>query len=272
MKFSERKGFTQISKLIQRDYITPDLRSSLWNVLDIFVWSYEGFLDDRNSRLPNVEDLCKRLYIQYFKKPIDTLPLYPRKKLDVLRDYFFKCQWFALYDFLEEILNILTNVDLNNAINSILEKELSAYRYVGDLFTDITDEQEISMLDEAMENNEFPNVTLHLRTALERYSDKNNPDYRNSIKESISAVECMARYITSNEKATLGEALQTIERKGLIHSALKDGFNKIYGYTSDEGGIRHAFGLFEKTQPTASDAKFFLLSCTSFINYLKTKM
>lgn len=99
---------------------------------------------------------------------------------------------------------------------------------------------------------------------------REKPDFRNSIKESISAVESLAQSITGKPKATLGDALKILEQKHNLHPALKSGFLSIYGYTSNADGIRHA--LQDESNLTAHDAKFFLLSCTSFINYLKTKI
>ena len=80
----------------------------------------------------------------------------------------------------------------------------------------------------------------------------------------------MARIVSENPKATLADALKAIERRGTLHSALKDGFLKIYGYTSDEGGIRHA--MLEEPNLSTADARYFLLSCTSFVNYLKSRL
>jgi hypothetical protein len=105
---------------------------------------------------------------------------------------------------------------------------------------------------------------------LELLSNRKNPDYRNSIKESISAVESMAKTITQKPKADLEEALRILERSGKIHGALKAGFSKLYGYTSDEGGIRHA--MMEEPDLSSSDAQFFLVSCSAFTNYLKSKI
>jgi hypothetical protein len=125
------------------------------------------------------------------------------------------------------------------------------------------------MIEKALEDKDFPGVATHLRRALELLSDRESPDYRNSIKESISAVESLAKTITGNPKATLGQALNVIERERKIHPSLLEAFSKLYGYTSDEGGIRHA--MLEDPNITVSDAKFFLMSCTSFINYMKSK-
>jgi hypothetical protein len=158
----------------------------------------------------------------------------------------------------------------SNAVNVQLEKELSGYRYTNGQITDITDKQEVEMLETALADNDFPNVKAHLQRALELLSDRKNPDYRNSIKESISAVESIAKEIAQKPKAELGEALKEIEKKGKLHGAMKNAFLNLYGYTSDANGIRHA--LMEEPNLTADDAKFFLLTCTSFINYLKAKM
>ncbi len=109
----------------------------------------------------------------------------------------------------------------------------------------------------------------HLRAALEKLSDREEPDYRNSIKESISAVESVARAIASDEKATLGDALKVLESKIDIHKSLKSAFSSLYGYTSDEEGIRHA--LNDAPNVDFDDAKFMLVTCSAFVSFLLGK-
>src|SRR5690606_13229916 len=102
-------------------------------------------------------------------------------------------------------------------------------------------------------------------------SNREHPDYRNSIKESISAVEAISKQIAGDSKTTLGKALSKIERKGQVdlNPSLKSGFSSIYGYTNDADGIRHA--LMGTSNLEAEDAKFMLISCSAFINYLIVK-
>ena len=152
----------------------------------------------------------------------------------------------------------------------MLERELSGYRFVSGRLTDITSSQELEMLETALAESRFAGVDTHLQQALDLYAKRDNPDYRNSIKESISAVEQMAKIVSGKPKATLSEALKEVEKKGSLHKALKDGFIKLYGYTSAAGGIRHA--IMDEPKLTAADARYFLLSCTSFINYLKAQI
>lgn len=47
------------------------------------------------------------------------------------------------------------------------------------------------------------------------------------------------------------------------------GFNNLYGYTSDESGIRH--GGINFIDSPAEDARYMLVSCSAFINYLIEK-
>src|SRR2546421_5002675 len=81
----------------------------------------------------------------------------------------------------------------------------------------------------------------HLDRALELLSDRVAPDFRNFIKESISAVEALSRLLTGDPKATLGKALESLEKslKIELHHNLKDAFKNLYWYTSDAEGIRH---------------------------------
>lgn len=101
-------------------------------------------------------------------------------------------------------------------------------------------------------------------------SDRSNPDYRNSIKESISAVESACQVITGSKSASLGDALKKLDKNIEIHSALKQAFLKLYGYTSNEDGIRHA--IFDKSEISFSDAKYMLVSCSAFTNYIIGKV
>jgi hypothetical protein len=85
---------------------------------------------------------------------------------------------------------------------------------------------------------------------MELASDKHKPDARNSIKESISAVESTTKVIAQTPKATLEDALKVLDKQGDLHPCLKAAFSKLYGYTSDEGGIRHGFESHSLTKGT----------------------
>jgi len=272
-RFSQRKGYIPVSEVIQVEGMSPELRNSLWNVLDIQLWSTDGYVYRKYGK-PEIEEFSKVLWLLYFRQPIDSRPRGPRSGFDILREirsYFFECQWYEVYDFIEFVAKKYdSQPSLHNRINNFLERELAGYRLISGRIVDITDKQEVEMIEEALRDTKYEGVSGHLKKALELLSDRKNPDYRNSIKESISAVESIAMVLTNNPKASLGDALTILEKNGKLHKALKEGFSKIYGYTSDEGGIRHA--MLEEPNVDVNDAKFFLLSCTSFVNYLKSRI
>ena len=190
-------------------------------------------------------------------------------------------QWYTYYDILEIILSFsvldskvigsnekekITN--FKNGVNKIFLEENIGYRIINNQVVDITNEEEIDEIEKAMDSI-FDTVNNHFEKALLFYSDRKNPDYKNSIKESISAVESMC-CIICEEKVVLGKALGKLEKNGIyIHGAMKNGFQALYGYASDESGIRH--GGIEDKEVTEEDAKFMLVTCSAFVNYLKVK-
>lgn len=270
--FSQRKGIKPVKDIMQVDDMDMDLRIGLWNALTTCYWeevSGDYFTSDMHT-------LFKELWHSYFKRPIDTLPQHFRRALNEIREYFFICKWYEVYDFIEFIANnfpdedTLVNPEFMKICNSVLEREISAYRFVGGKITQITSEEEIGEIEEALEaGKSLKSVRTHLKTALDLLANRKSPDYRNSIKESISAVEAICRLISGKDKAKLGEALKEIEKAVEIHPALKVAFSKLYGYSSDAEGIRHA--LSEESNLDFEDAKFMLVSCSAFINYLVSK-
>jgi len=270
--FSQRKGIKPVKSVIQVDGMDNDLRNGLWNVLIIFYWHLVKKYNI--SYYKDVDILLKRLWNNYFKRPLDTLDDAWNRTYQEIREYFFDCEWYEVYDFIEFIAGNYPDENTNqlfmNACNSILKRELSAYRFVGDKIIQLTSDEEVSEIEDALKiTKPLKTVNTHLTRALDLFADRKSPDYRNSIKESISAVEAICNLITKEENATLGQALKKIEDKVDLHSALKKAFSSLYGYTSDADGIRHA--LLDEPNLDFEDAKFMLVSCSTFVNYLVIK-
>ena len=150
--------------------------------------------------------------------------------------------------------------------NEVFERECIGYRFVDGKIVAITDAQEICEIEEAA-RCKFDGCRVHISKAIEFLADREFKDYKNCIKESISAVESICKVITENEHATLGDALKVLEKKRGLQGPLKAAFEKLYAYTNDKGGVRHADGLFA-SDATFEEAKFMLVSCSAFVNYL----
>ena len=109
-------------------------------------------------------------------------------------------------------------------------------------------------------------AATHLRKAVDHL---NAGRYAESISDSIHAVESVARVIDPKANKKLSLALDSLETAGLLnHPALKDAFNKLYGYTSDENGIRHALLDKEAANVGLDEAMFMFGACASFTGYL----
>lgn len=151
--------------------------------------------------------------------------------------------------------------------NRLFETEYVGYRFVDGKIVAITDKCEIEEIEQAC-NVPYSGCKAHIEKAVGFLADREHKDYKNCIKESISAVESICQIIVGDDKATLGGALKKLKDNGInIHAAMESAFSKLYGYTSDEGGIRHAEGLFV-SEVSFDEAKFMLVSCSAFVNYL----
>lgn len=154
-------------------------------------------------------------------------------------------------------------------LNNFFKREYIGYRFIDGIIDCISDEFEISAIIDALSNKNLI-VKEHISKANKLLSDRDNPDYENSIKESISGVEAVCELLTGlkGKSATLGNMLNDFEKKGVvIHEGLKSAFKTLYGYTSDANGIRHA-GDIGGPSATFEEAKFMLVACCAFINYL----
>ncbi len=276
MRFSQRVGAKPASKLAQREGMDDDLRASLWSVISACHWdevtdAYGSKIELHDTvRDSSAGNLMVGLWFHHFKRPTDTIPTYWEACLRELRGHFFAAQWFEVYDFVEFMETEGTDEkrkQFADLCNLCLERENSAYRFVNGQLTEITSEAEIRAVEDAITSAKpFAGVTNHLESALALMSDRKAPDYRNSIKESISAVESLAKHIANDSNATLGAVLKELERSKALHPVLKNAFSSLYGYTSDAQGIRHA--LLSEPSLTKADARFMLVCCSSFVNFV----
>ena len=274
--FSHKYGYKPVKSIIQVESMDFDLRVSLWNAVHIFYLN--ELSPQRSLKQPENSGMfvfCTLLWRDYFKEPVDRIPESCRETIVYLREYFFDCRWNEVYDFLQFLAKYYPNEDKNGKFkefcNSMFQRELSGYRFIGYSIAPITSGQEIAEIEEALTSKDsLVPIAIHLQTAIDYLSDRKSPDYRNSIKEAISAVEAICRLIAGSD-ATLGKALGEITRQGKIemHESLRQAFDKLYGYTCDEKGIRHS--LMELPNLDCEDAKFMLVSCSAFVNYLKVK-
>ena len=274
MKFSERYGYINVRKSLQIDSMDDSLRNSLWN---IFYLRYHIEIEHNKTHGKfiiedyMVTELILDVWKSYFKFRLNLFIDNPRACFLQLQEEYNNLEWYKVYDFIEFLISSLRSNDddsIVDDVNLVLEREMSGYRCIDGCITRIVDENEIEAIETAINKSDDP-ISEHLKSALLHLSDRENPDFRNSIKESISAVESMVKIQTGSANGTLGKLLNTLQQEYELHPALKEAFSKLYGYASDEEGIRH--GMMEGDNTDFHDAKFMLVACAAFVNYINGK-
>ena len=284
--FSDRNKINPVNTTIQIKDFDKRTRVQLQNMLsNMYEKVYQGDLSYLNENI--------QLFFRYVLGEIYSERIDVRTKYD--DDVFWKMvNGTILNDGYDDVLTLIEGIvqywdkyiqnerlynpynyrvfgekSVFSVANGIFEQEYIGYRFIDGIITPITDDLEINAIDETLKNKYEP-VKNHISKANSLLADRDNPDYENSIKESISAVEALCQIIAGvdGREATLGNTLKKMEDNGvIIHKGLQSAFQKLYGYTSNANGVRHA-GDIGGSSSTFEEAKFMLVACCAFINYL----
>ena len=268
--FSDRNGIKKENINIQFKEFDERSRVALSNGINVMLYYFkEQFYEDINW-------LTTKIISDLFVEQINSDFYYNYSDIvDTLKDIMMENTYDDVLTTIEYVSNLIYDkmhfiFSPMKYFNEIFQKEFIGYRFVDNMIVPITDDLEIDTINTVI-NQEHNAVSLHIHKALCHLSDRETPDYENSIKESIIAIETLCNQITG-EKSTLGTLLKKLENNGIIiHGSLKEAFKKLYGYTSDANGIRHA-GNIDGPFATFEEAKFMLVACCAFINYVNSNL
>lgn len=274
MEFSKRYGYKSIAEGVQTESMDETLRNSIWDLVFVFWIHYLAKTrgPSYDWQVKEAELLGRLFWTQYLKQRWDEYPG-TYHFAEVFKQWFLQCEWYEVYDVLEFVARNASKIgatEFCSTSNTVLERERSGYRFVGHNITPISSETEVASIEETLAvTDRFDGVRSHISSALSKLSDRKKPDYRNSVKESISAVESLMRQVTEERTAKFSDSLAKVTRRFGLHPALRGAFGKLYGYTSDAEGIRHS--MLNESKIDYAEAKFMLIACSAFINYVLTK-
>lgn len=275
--FSERYNYVKPSDALLRECFPEEVANAVCNSFD----DLEAHIEYELCEFFNYTSLESFLWVNFFNNrrrdfygnsPVATSYLLDNRN-----------PWYRKLDLVEATLKyLLVQVQSKkismvvvdcfvDSLNASFKRLHYAYKVIGQEIVEISSEEEETAIETALDEAN-DNVKEHLETALSLYAKKPEGDYRNSIKESISAVEAYCREKTGEN--SLGKALNKLEAKGIvIPNILKVAFDKLYAYTNHpDTGIRHALMDEDgKYLPGQEEALFILVSCSSFLNYLRKK-
>lgn len=269
-RFSERVGAVRVE--IQIASMNERLRNALWNFIRSIL---------PGARTGPLYEVVHMITVGVLKKPIDDINRrWPAAPRDWLFDQYKNMSWAEVYELLEFVVKNAHGVsvgrykteELTPVVNQLLEEEHAAYRFVGGELTPMTNPAEIAEIEAALAKARatgLEGVHEHIKQGLSLLGKRPDPDYRNSIKEGISAVEGVVKLIEGARGGGLHAALEALSVRIELHPSLKAGLENLYGYTSDEGGIRHP--ILAESNVDETDARFMIVTCSAFVNFLISK-
>ena len=276
LTFSQRHGYEPLPEPMKLEEISDDLRREIWNTIREFLLKvrFHGnnyFADYEQRMIERIIGKTFRISESEVRTDYDDV-------MHAFRSICLSSSFNELLELLEAFMNDKNVGDEFAAqIRFLFELHGAAYWLDSSrrthLFVPISSKEQAEATREAVDTVEnsgvAPGAVTHLRQAVEYL---NGGRFADSIRESIHAVESVACKIDPEASNTLGKALDSLETAGLLkHRALKSAFDRLYGYASDEEGIRHALIERDAADVDVDDALFMYGACASFAAYLVSK-
>jgi hypothetical protein len=270
LTFEQAEGLAPLPTQLARTEVSQELRAVLWKYLheQIDESSESGGYGPHLGK--PWRHILKEVHVYREHKLVDDFSTDLKPALAAVRRVFEKGSYSDIYGWLQFVLGINRSREFVERIAKILRYCRSPYRIVADdvIFPIGTDE-EATTVNKAfvdLKATGFAGSREHLKSASAELGAGNFSD---SIRESVHAVESVVRILEPS--GDFSKALAKLEAKAKIHGALVSGFKSIYGFSSDEQGIRHP--LLDKGAPAVDevDAMFMLGACSAFISYLINK-
>jgi hypothetical protein len=264
LPFSDRHGFRPAeAEITIRSDFPVELRSV---VVDI---SYEAGMGPHSARSVICKVLRKREDQSNWSAP--NVDNEARQKLD-------EAQWYEAYDVLEAMDRWLkenqrtSNQELNpilfeREINKFFRKEGVGWQLHGGEIRIRGTEAWQEVIEKAttdLAGGKLETASSELRQALYDLSRRPAVDLTGAVQHSLAAVECAAREVTSDRKATLGELIK--RNPGFFPPPLDQAVEKLWGFASEKG--RH---LREGREPTSDEAQLVVGLSAALSSFIAAK-
>ena len=271
--FSQVHGLREVPGPPQLEEISPLARNNLWSALwREMEWTAASF-DSRVLGVP-WRGILAAVHQHLFQKPLDQFKIELEHWRQTCRVFLLESPYHLCFDLIETLIR---HPECPEAFTREI-KEIFRFQLAYRIDTTSTPrivpaatEQEGDALIGALQDLEgagLGGAATHLRQAGERIRKQ---DWAGSIRESIHAVESVATRVAPGDADTLGKALSVLERQAQLHGALKKGFAALYGYASDEDGIRHSLSD-DESKAAPDEAIFMIGACANaFCSYLWRK-
>jgi len=264
-KFSQRIGARRPPRSGLEE-ASPELRTALWNVLHKPAFPDET--EHRERALANA-----RAFWNHVGWRTDQVPALPHQMRAAIATEWFSCRWPEFFDLIEFTARLLatplppTRQQWFEMLNRVLESKGCAYRFIAEQLVPLANSAESTEVASSADSA-IPAVAAHIREARKLLPPNAGANPRDSIRQSISAVEAALRHLSGNPNATLTDGLVAFEaRHGALHPAVRRGLITLCGYAENGEGAQH--DPMEQADSVSGDhARLMLVACSAFTNYL----
>lgn len=275
LTFSQVWDYEKLPGPLKPEKISQEARTRLWNNLYDAVrhclTPYGYYVNC--ITLPPWHDILHDLHAYFFNFELDRWDNDFKVFIKNYKNFIYASKFNEIFDLLQYIMrhSQCPSKFINDVAETFKQCQLAyivCKEFPVTIFPATTKTEGKAILEtlKRLHDNEFLGAETHLQKAADFM---NQGEYADSIRESINSVESVARKLNSKPSNSLDKSLKVLD--GEIHPALKRGLLALYGYTSDEKGIRHS--LIDEGQANVGidEAVFMLGACASFASYLLRK-
>jgi len=264
--FSRRHGYTgQPQEITIREDAPESLRFFVLNKAEELGLKPNAFRDITCSVLEERPD------------PSNWSP-YPNIWNEV-EGHVYGCPWFQVYDIIERVSSYFKSEDERSFLED--EKAPAFEKALNDFFVrkgigwQLVDgiivirgpeefEEAVKTARTTLEKTGRPTAGKHIHEALQALSRRPDPNLPGAIYHALGSLECVARDVSGDAKATLGEILK--KNSNLVPRPLDSALEKIWGYASNEA--RH---VVEGREPEQEEAELLVGLAATVATYLSKK-
>lgn len=261
--FSRRNRLAEAGEITIREGAPEGLRFAVLEAAREIGWS--------PSRLRDI--VCKVLRVAPNSSNWSEYPNVWNEVQDLVQN----CAWYKVYDIIESIHRRMVENDASRygtdaerfaaEMNAIFVEDGIGWQLVeGQIVTrgDEAFESVVHAAGAALTETGRPTAAGHIHEALQDLSRRPVADLAGAIYHAMGALEAVARDVTGDSKATLGEVLK--RNPGLLPKPLDAALEKVWGFASNEA--RH---VEEGREPSREEAELIVGLAAVLATYLTRK-
>lgn len=267
LTFSQAQGFEGLPSPLEIGVVNEHARTDLWNWLWMWVQdplSADGISDEAG-------EVLRAVYLHLLHQPLDAFPSGLGQLQLMVKPWFTSAPFNKLFDIIQFMLRTPKGHQHFPDVRQIFRRNLLAYDIIdippdGPTIVPNASPEEGEAIRTAfadLATGPFDGARHHLQQAT---AFINAGDAAKAVAQAMHAVESVVRVISPN--SNFSQALAALNAKSAMHPALSKALGSLYGYTSDEKGIRHPLLESDVSKVHMHEAVFMYGACAAFITYL----